>query len=69
MHAIKLQQFTVALADLLFYVSVPEIGREAERTVRLFVQGDVVWPFEPNDVIAFGFVFVVAPGFGVLEQG
>ena len=48
---------------------MPEISSEAEGAVWLFVQGDVIRAFELDDVIAFGFVFVIAPGFSVLEQG
>ena len=58
-----------ALADLLFDVTLPEISSQAEGSIRLLVQGDVIRAFELDDVIAFGFVFVVSPGFGVLEQG
>jgi hypothetical protein len=69
MHAVKLEELSVILADFLFDVAVPKIGGQAERAIRLFVQRDVIWAFEPDDVIAFGFIFIVAPGFGVLEQG
>ena len=68
-NSVKLQQLAVALADFIFDVAVPEIGSEAERAVRLFVQGYVIGAFQLYDVIALGFVFVLAAGFGVLEQG
>jgi hypothetical protein len=50
-------------------VTIPEVSSEAEGAIRLFVQGDVIRAFELNDVIAFGFVFVIAPSVSVLEQG
>ncbi len=67
--AVKLQELPVALTDFLFDVAVPEIRGEAERAVRLFIDGDVVGAFQPDDVVAFDSVLVIAPGFGVLEQG
>ena len=51
------------------WLAIPEISGETECSVRLFGQGDVIRAFQPDDVIAFGFVFVIAPGLGVLEQG
>jgi hypothetical protein len=35
-HAVKLQQFAVSLADFSFNVAGPEIGRETERAAWLF---------------------------------
>ena len=66
---VELEEFAVIPANLLFDVTLPEVGGEAESAVRLFVQGDVIRAFELDDVIAFGFVFVIPPGLGVLEQG
>jgi len=43
-HAVILEKLSVTLADFLFDVALPEIGGKAERTVRLFVQGDVIGP-------------------------
>ncbi len=69
MHAVELEEFPVSLADLLFDVPLPKISGQAKGAVCLFVQGDVVRAFEPDDVIAFGFVFVIAPGVSVVEEG
>ena len=66
---VELEEFAVSFANLLFDVTLPKISSEAKGAVCLLVEGDVVWPFELNDVIAFGLVFVITPGFGVLEQG
>ncbi len=69
MNAIKLQELAVARANFLFNMTLPEVGRETKRTVRLFIQSDVVGAFETNDELAFYLVFVIAPAFGILEQG
>ena len=68
-NAIELEELAVSLADLLFDVIIPEVSSEAKGAVRLFVQGNVVRAFELDDVIAFGFVFVITPGLRVLELG
>jgi len=68
-NAVILQELAVALANFLFDMALPEVGGETEGTVWLFVDGDVVMAFQPNDKVAFDLVFVVAPGFGILEQG
>jgi hypothetical protein len=68
-NPIELEEFAVSFADLIFDVTIPEISSEAEGSIGVFVHGDVIRAFELNDAIAFGFIFVVSPGFGVLEQG
>ena len=67
--AVKLQELAVTRADFLFNMTLPQVSRETELAVWLLVYGDVIGAFQLEDVIAFGFVFVIAPGFGVLEQG
>src|ERR1039458_6624238 len=47
---VKLEEFAVSLADLLFDVTLPEISSEAEGSIRLLVHGDVVRAFELNDI-------------------
>src|SRR5436190_2326283 len=47
----------------------PPVAGEGERSVLLFIHGDVIRSFEPDDVIAFDVVFVVTPGGRFLEQG
>jgi len=62
------EEFAVILADLLFDVAIPEVSSDAIGAVRLLVQGDVVRAFELNDIIAFGFVFVIPSGFSVWNE-
>lgn len=50
-------------------MAFPEICSQAESAVRLFVQGDVLRAFQPNDVLAFGFVFVIATCLSILQEG
>ena len=50
-------------------MTLPEISGEVKGAVCLFVHSDVIRAFELDDVIALGFVFVVAPSLSVLEQG
>jgi hypothetical protein len=66
---VKLQQLSVSLANFFFDVAIPEVSSQVERSIRVFVQGDVVRAFELNDVIACGLVFVISSGLGVLEEG
>jgi hypothetical protein len=66
---VELEEFAIPLSNFFLDVTLPKISSQAEGAVCLFVQGDVIWSFEPDHVIAFGFVFVVSPGFGVLEEG
>ena len=66
---VELEEFPVALADLVFDVAIPEVSSEAEGAVWLLVEGDVVGAFELDDEVAFGLVLVIAPGVSVLEQG
>jgi len=68
-NAVKLQKLAVALAHFLFDVPLPQIGCKTERPIRLFVQGNVIRSFKLNHEIAFDLILVIAPGFGVLEQG
>ena len=60
--SVKLEEFAVSLADLLFDVTIPEVSSEAERSIRVLVKGDVVRAFELNDISAFSFVFVIRNG-------
>jgi hypothetical protein len=66
---IELEKFAVSLADLLFDVPLPKISSEAKGAARLLVKCDVIRAFELDHVIAFGLVFVITSGFGVVEQG
>jgi hypothetical protein len=67
--AVKLQELSVILANLLFHMPVPSVAGEGERSVLLFIHGDVIRAFEPDDIIAFDVVFVVTTGGRFLEQG
>jgi len=66
---VELQRLSVFLANFFFDVAIPEVSSQVERSIRVFVQGDVVRAFELNDVIACGLVFVISSGLGVLEEG
>jgi hypothetical protein len=50
-------------------VAIPEVSGQAKGAVGLLLEGDVIRAFELNDVIAFGFVFAIASGLDVREQG
>jgi hypothetical protein len=54
---VELEEFAVSLTDFLFDVTLPKISSQAEGAVGLFVEGDVVWTFELDHIIAFGLVF------------
>ena len=43
------------------HMAGPQVSRDAVGAVFLFVQGDVVGAFEPDDELAFDLVLVVAP--------
>jgi hypothetical protein len=66
---LELQRLSVFLANFFFDVAIPEVSSQVERSIRVFVQGDVVRAFELNDVIACGLIFVISTGLGVLEEG
>src|SRR4030095_14074076 len=61
-HRIELEQATEAGADLLLDVAVPPIRGQAKGFIRLTVDGDIIRPFEPNDVIARNGVGTVTAG-------
>jgi hypothetical protein len=44
----ELEEFAAALTDLLFEVAIPEVSSQAERFIRILVEGDVVRAFELN---------------------
>jgi hypothetical protein len=68
-HSVELEEFAVALTNFFLDVTLPKISSQSKGSIRLFVQGDVIRAFELDDVISFGFVFVISPGVSVLEQG
>jgi hypothetical protein len=49
---VELEQFAVAFADLFFDVAIPPVAGQAVGSIGLFVEGDVVRAFEPDDEIA-----------------
>lgn len=51
-NPVKLQQLPEVLAHLLLHMAVPPVGCQAVGVVGLFVQGDVIGAFEPDDIIA-----------------
>ena len=65
---VELEKPAVSLANLLLDVPLPKISSEAKGAIWLLVEGDVVGAFELNDVIAFGLVFVIAPGVSVWDE-
>ncbi len=65
---VELQEFAVSLADFSFDVAVPKVSGQTKCAVLLLVQGDVIRTFQPDDLIALGFVFVITPGFGVRDK-
>ena len=69
MDAVELEELAVSLTDLLFHMPLPEVSSQAVGSIRLFVQGDVIRAFEPDDVIALELVARITAGVGFLEQG
>jgi hypothetical protein len=47
----------------------PKVSRDAKRVVRLLIERDVVRPIEPDDKVAFDFIFGIASGVRISEHG
>ena len=59
MDPVELQETPELGPDLFLNVIRPPVGRETVRTVLCLVDGDVIWAFETDDVIAFQLITAV----------
>jgi hypothetical protein len=66
---VELEQSAEVGADFLGHMPVPPICGQAEGAILLLVYRDVVWAFEPDDVIAADAIGAVAAGIGIGFHG
>jgi hypothetical protein len=67
--AVELQQFPIARAQFPLDVAVPPICSEPVTAIRLAVEGNVVWAFQADNIVALKRVTAVAARQGVLQYG
>ena len=69
MDPVELEKLAKVGAHLLLDVPIPPVGGEAIRPIVVFVQGDVVWAFEFDDVFSFRLIVNEASRARILDQG
>lgn len=68
MDAVKLEEFSEVGSDLLLDVPIPPVGCQAIRPIAVFVESDVEWAFQFDDVFSFSLIVDVSPRAAVLNK-